>query len=72
MDAPQSLLAIDDASSIGSDAGRSDADKARALVEKLSAAGRRSTAEMLHELRRAFPEASLAVRVRALAALRTS
>jgi hypothetical protein len=44
---------------------------ARALVERLTAAGRRSTAEVLHELRRAFPDSPLEVRVRALGALRT-
>lgn len=48
----------------------SEAEMARALVERLAAAGRRSTAEVLHELRRAFPEVPLEVRVRALAALR--
>jgi hypothetical protein len=48
----------------------SDAELARALVTKLSAAGERSTSEMLHELRRAFPDAPLAVRVAALDAIR--
>ncbi len=43
--------------------------KARALVRHLHAAGRRSTAELLHELRRAFPDAPLAVRVGALQVL---
>ena len=47
-----------------------DAETARALVERLNAAGRQSTAEMLQELRRAFPDSPLAVRVRALEALR--
>jgi len=42
---------------------------ARAL-ERLSAIGRGSTAEMLSELRREFPDSPLAVRVRALEALR--
>ena len=41
-----------------------------ALLERLSAAGRHSTAEMLQELRRAFPHSPLAVRVRALEVLR--
>jgi hypothetical protein len=49
----------------------SEAEMARALVERMYAAGRRSTAEVLHELRRAFPDSPLQVRVRALAALRT-
>jgi hypothetical protein len=39
-------------------------------VERLAAAERRSTADMLSELRRAFPHSPLAVRVRALEALR--
>ena len=39
-------------------------------IERLVAAERRSTAEMLQELRRAFPHLPLAVRVRALEALR--
>jgi hypothetical protein len=59
-----------DASLIGSDRGHAEIEKARALVERLGAAGRRSTAELLHELRRAFPDAPLAVRVRALDVLR--
>ena len=46
-----------------------DMAMARALVQRLHAAGRRSTAELLHELRRAFPDAPLAVRVGALQAL---
>jgi len=46
-----------------------DLAMARALVQRLHAAGRRSTAELLHELRRAFPDAPLAVRVGALQAL---
>ena len=50
---------------------KSEAEMARAMVERLAAAGRRSTAEVLHELRRAFPDAPLEVRVRALEALRT-
>jgi hypothetical protein len=46
-----------------------DLAMARALVQRLHAAGLRSTAELLHELRRAFPDAPLAVRVGALQAL---
>jgi hypothetical protein len=49
--------------------GSSDTAKARALVQRLRAAGRSSTSELLHELRRAFPDAPLAVRVGALQAL---
>ena len=58
----------DDASSMNGGTP-SDAAMTRA-VERLSAAKRRSTAEMLQELRRAFPDSPLAVRVRALEALR--
>ena len=47
-----------------------EVETARGLVERLNAAGRLSTAEMLQELRRAFPHSPLAVRVRALEALR--
>ncbi len=47
-----------------------EAAMARALVERLAVAGHKSTAEMLHELRRAFPDSPLSVRVRALEALR--
>ena len=47
-----------------------EAETAHALIERLGAAGRQSTAEMLQELRRAFPHSPLAVRVRALEALR--
>ena len=48
-----------------------DLAMARALVQQLHAAGRRSTAELLHELRQAFPDAPLAVRVGALQALQS-
>ena len=48
-----------------------DMAMARELVQQLHAAGRRSTAELLHELRRAFPDAPLAVRVGALQALQS-
>jgi len=56
----------DDASSKGDTKGHSDVELARALVERLSASGRRSTAEMLHQLRLAFPNSPLSVRVAAL------
>ena len=55
----------DDATALGPDANRA---MARA-IERL-AASRQSTAEMLSELRREFPDAPLAVRIRALNALR--
>jgi hypothetical protein len=42
-----------------------------AALERLSAAERRSTAEILFELRQKFPNSPLAVRVRALEALRS-
>jgi hypothetical protein len=62
----------DDASLRDSNAACSEIQKARQLVEQLHAAGRQSTSEMLHQLRRAFPHSPLAVRVRALEALRRS
>ena len=52
------------------DATRGDIARAEALVESLRASGQQSTAEMLQELRRAFPHSPLAFRVRALEALR--
>ena len=59
-----------DASLVRADRGHFEVETAGALIERLDAAGRRSTAEMLSELRRAFPDSPLAVRVRALEALR--
>ena len=47
-----------------------DAERAMTHAIKRLAASRQSTAEMLSELRREFPNAPLAVRVRALEALR--
>jgi hypothetical protein len=67
MNAPMALPANETAASSGSNA--SDMAKACALVQRLHAAGLHSTAELLHELRRAFPDAPLAVRVGALRAL---
>ena len=67
MNAPMPMPASEMAAPPGSNA--SDLAMARALVQRLHAAGRRSTAELLHELRRAFPDAPLAVRVGALQAL---
>ena len=72
MNALTPMPSVADASLLGSDSSHSEIEKARALVERLGAAGRRSTAELLHELRRAFPDSPLAVRVRALEALRGS
>jgi hypothetical protein len=60
----------DDASLMGSESGHFEVESARALVERLNTAGQRSTTEMLNELRRAFPDSPLAVRVRALEAIR--
>jgi hypothetical protein len=51
-------------------AGPFEPETADGLLERLNAAGRQSTAEMLQELRRAFPDSPLAVRVRALESLR--
>jgi len=42
----------------------------RALMERMDSAGR-STAELLHVLRQAFPESPLSVRVAALKAIGT-
>lgn len=70
MNALMPAAAADTASLAGSDGAPSEIAKARALVERLAASGRRSTAEVLEELRRAFPDAPLAMRVRALEALR--
>jgi hypothetical protein len=67
MNAPMPILASEMAAPPGNNA--SDMAMARALVQRLHAAGRRSTAELLHELRKAFPDAPLAVRVGALQAL---
>jgi hypothetical protein len=64
MNAPTSATKAD------SETGHLEAETARGLVERLNAAGRQSTAEMLQELRRAFPDSPLAFRVRALEALR--
>ena len=69
MNALLPLPSSDDAPFLGSLSAHSDVEMARVMVERLRATGRRSTAEMLDELRRAFPHSPLAVRVRALAAL---
>jgi hypothetical protein len=58
----------DNAAPIGS--GHPEAEQALALIERLNAAGRHSTSELLRELRRVFPDSPLAVRVRALEVLR--
>ena len=70
MNARPPLANTEDLAPLGRDRGQPQLDTARALVERLGAAGRQSTAEMLQELRRAFPHSPLAVRVRALDALR--
>ncbi len=69
MDALMPVPNADD-SSLGGSGEHFKAETADRLVERLNAAGRQSTAEMLQELRRAFPDSPLAVRVRALEALR--
>lgn len=54
----------------GDTASRDDeAAMIRALIERLDAAGRRSTAELLQVLREAFPNSPLSVRVAALKAI---
>ena len=60
----------DDAASNSGNGAHLELEMARDLVLRQATAGRRSTAEMLRELRRAFPHSPLAVRVRALEALR--
>ena len=71
MTAASTAGVLDDASLLGKTAsGHSEAEMARVLVERLHAAGQRSTAEMLQALRQAFPNSPLSVRVRALEALR--
>ena len=47
-----------------------DADRAMTRAIKRLAVSRQSTAEMLSELRREFPDSPLTVRIRALEALR--
>ncbi len=72
MNAVTTLSSLADAALVGSatqTSSCSDAELARALVAKLAAAGGRSTSEMLHELRQAFPDAPLSVRVAALNAI---
>ena len=70
MNALTSVPNADDASLVGNENGHFEVETARGLVERLNTAGRQSTAELLQELRRAFPDSPLAVRVRALEALR--
>ena len=67
MNAPMQMPASEMTAPPGN--GAADLAMVRAFVQRLHAAGRRSTAELLHELRRAFPDAPLAVRVGALQAL---
>ncbi len=58
-----------DDAAFASDVGTSDAAMTQA-IERMVRAERGSTAEILEELRRNFPDSPLAVRVRALEALR--
>jgi len=60
---------IDDATFAGGGGTPTDVAMTHA-IERLVQAERRSTAEMLQELRRNFPHSPLAVRIRALEALR--
>ena len=69
MNALMNAPSADDASLMGN-GGHFEVKAAHALVERLNAAGRQSTAEMMQELRRAFPHSPLSVRVCALEALR--
>jgi hypothetical protein len=65
MNAFTAVPKADDAATLGS-----GADRAMTRAIKRLAASRQSTAQMLSELRREFPDAPLAVRIRALEALR--
>jgi hypothetical protein len=69
MDAFTQPPEVDGASVMDGSGTPTDAAMTRA-VERLVRAERRSTAELLSELRRDFPNSPLAVRVRALEALR--
>ena len=74
MNAVTTLNSLADATLVSSEThslAQSDAELARAMVARLAAAGERSTSEMLHELRLAFPNAPLSVRVAALGAIGT-
>ena len=70
MNALSPVQSADEPAPLGRVAAPADIAKAEALVEALRTAGQQSTAEMLQELRRAFPHSPLAFRVRALEALR--
>ena len=59
------LKAAIEATPLGSPANRSELQRASALVERLRSA-HQSTAAMLQELRRAFPDLPLSTRVAAL------
>jgi hypothetical protein len=63
------MLPLPDSASATSVDGAPAGAEATAMVERLNAAAHRSTAEMLEDLRRSFPDSPLALRVRALAAL---
>jgi hypothetical protein len=69
MNAPSANTNTRDSVSADHESTRSDGERARELVERLSAGGGRSTAEILSELRQAFPHSPLSVRIATLAAL---
>lgn len=69
MNAFTPMPSADDATLLDASASPAEAAMLHA-INRLAAAGRRSTAEMLSELRREFPDSPLSVRVRALEALR--
>jgi hypothetical protein len=70
MSALAPVSSVEDTSLLGRQSGHAESDRMRPLVDHLKAAGQRSTAEMLSELRRAFPDSPLSQRVAALEALR--
>jgi hypothetical protein len=69
MNAFSPVPSADEATLVGTAGSHAELAMTRA-IERLAAIGRRSTADMLAELRREFPNSPLAVRVRALEALR--
>ena len=71
MNAPTPMPTIERASLMGRGARPSEAEMALAMLRGMSAAGQSSTAEMLQELRRAFPHSPLSVRIAALEAFRS-
>lgn len=67
MNATTPAQIVDEPTPTGNDAGLA----MTGAIERLAAVNDCSTAEMLSELRRQFPNSPLAVRVRALEALRS-